>query len=34
MLERAGFDDIRVFGDFRDEVATADHKDLVFVATK
>jgi hypothetical protein len=34
MLERAGFRDIQIFGDFSDEPATADHKDLVFVAKK
>jgi hypothetical protein len=34
MLERAGFDDIRLYGDFTDEPATADHRDLIFVARK
>lgn len=34
MLERAGFRDIRIFGDFKDEAATADHNDLIFVAKK
>ncbi|MZQ81092.1 methyltransferase domain-containing protein [Paenibacillus sp. 5J-6] len=34
MLERAGFSDIQIFGDFRDEPATADHHDLVFICRK
>ena len=34
MLEHAGFSDIQIFGDFSDEPATADHKDLIFVARK
>lgn len=34
MLEHAGFGDIRLFGDFRDEPATADHGELIFVAVK
>lgn len=34
MLERAGFEDIQIFGDFSDEPATADHEDLVFMARK
>jgi SAM-dependent methyltransferase len=34
MLERAGFEDIQLFGDFSDEPATADHKDLIFIARK
>jgi SAM-dependent methyltransferase len=34
MLERAGFSDIRIFGDFTDEPATADHGELVFVCRK
>jgi len=34
MLEHAGFRDIQIFGDFSDEPATADHKDLIFVARK
>jgi hypothetical protein len=33
-LERAGFEDIQLFGDFSDEPATADHKDLIFIARK
>jgi hypothetical protein len=28
----AEFDDIQLYGDFTDEPATADHKNLVFVA--
>ena len=34
MLEHAGFRDIQIFGDFSDEPATADHKDLIFVVRK
>jgi len=34
MLERAGFSDIQVFGDFSDEPATADHGELSFVCRK
>ena len=34
MLENAGFSSIQVFGDYSDEPATADHKDLNFVAEK
>jgi hypothetical protein len=34
MLERAGFDNIQIYGDYSDETATMDHKDLIFVATK
>ncbi|HYN87677.1 MAG TPA: class I SAM-dependent methyltransferase [Ardenticatenaceae bacterium] len=34
MLERAGFSDIRIFGDFSDEPATADHHELIFVCRK
>jgi SAM-dependent methyltransferase len=34
MLEHAGFSDIQLFGDFSDEPATADHKDLIFIARK
>jgi hypothetical protein len=33
-LWRAGFSDIQVFGDFTDEAATADHKELFFVCRK
>lgn len=34
MLQNAGFNEINIFGDFSDEPATADHKELVFVAQK
>jgi SAM-dependent methyltransferase len=34
VLERAGFDDIQIFGDYSDEPATSDHRNLVFVARK
>lgn len=34
MLERAGFNEIRVTGDYRDEPATADHDNLIFIARK
>ena len=34
MLERAGFANIRIFGDFSDKPATAVHDNLVFVAKK
>jgi SAM-dependent methyltransferase len=34
MLERAGFNDIQIFGDFSDEQANADHYNLVFVCRK
>jgi SAM-dependent methyltransferase len=34
MLERAGFSDLQVFGDFTDEAATADHEELIFVCRK
>lgn len=34
MLERAGFSDIQIFGNYTDEPATADHWVLIFVATK
>ena len=34
MLEHGGFGDIQVFGDFSDEPATANHKDLIFLARK
>jgi SAM-dependent methyltransferase len=33
-LERAGFCEIQVFGDYGDQPATAEHRDLVFVARK
>ncbi|REE91709.1 methyltransferase family protein [Paenibacillus taihuensis] len=34
MLERAGFNDIQIFGDFSDEPATADHHELIFICRK
>lgn len=34
VLERAGFNDIQIFGDFSDDPATADHKELIFMAGK
>ncbi|MBP3962986.1 class I SAM-dependent methyltransferase [Paenibacillus lignilyticus] len=34
MLERAGFSDIQIFGDFSDEPATADHNELIFICRK
>jgi hypothetical protein len=34
ILERAGFSDITITGDYHDEPATADHTKLVFVARK
>jgi hypothetical protein len=34
VLERAGFGDIRIYGDYSDELATADHEQLVFIASK
>ena len=34
MLERAGFSDVQVFGDFREEPANVDHGELVFVCRK
>ena len=34
MLERAGFSDVQVFGDFSDEPATADHHELIFICRK
>jgi len=34
MLELAGFRDVQIFGDFGDEPAMADHRDLVFLARK
>jgi hypothetical protein len=34
VLGRAGFGDTRIFGNYSDEPATADHPDLVFVARK
>ncbi len=32
MLKNAGFGEIEIYGDYRNEPATADHKALVFVA--
>jgi SAM-dependent methyltransferase len=34
VLERAGFGDIRIFGNYSDEPATADHPVIIFVARK
>ena len=34
MLERSGFHDIRLTGDYREEPATADHGTLVFICRK
>jgi SAM-dependent methyltransferase len=34
MLELAGFDDVQIFGDYSDEPATMDHKNLLFVARR
>lgn len=34
LLEHAGFKDIQIFGNYSDEPATADHKDLIFLAKK
>ncbi len=34
MLEHAGFREIQLFGDFSDEPAMADHKELIFIARK
>ena len=34
VLERAGFNDIQIFGDYSNEPATSDHSDLIFVARK
>ena len=34
MLERAGFGDVKIYGDYSDELATADHQFLLFVAKK
>ena len=34
MLERAGFRDIALTGDYRDEPATADHNTLIFICRK
>jgi len=34
MLENAGFSEIKIYGDYSDEPATADHKALIFIAKK
>jgi SAM-dependent methyltransferase len=34
MLERAGFNDIQIYGDYSEEPATADHENLIFAARK
>jgi hypothetical protein len=34
MLKVAGFHDITVCGDYKEETATADHEELVFIAIK
>ena len=34
VLGHAGFDDIRIFGDYSDQPATADHRVIIFVARK
>ena len=34
MLERAGFADVDVRGDYTDEPATADHEFLVYLARR
>ncbi len=34
ILERAGFAEIQIYGDYSEKPATADHKNLVFVARK
>ena len=34
MLERAGFGDVQIRGDYSDEPATPDHEFLVFIARK
>lgn len=34
MLERAGFSDIQIYGDYSKETATSDHKELIFVCRK
>ena len=34
MLEWAGFEDIQIFGDYRDEMASMDHHNLIFVSRK
>ena len=34
MLQRAGFSDIQIQGDYTDQPATGDHRQLLFIATK
>jgi hypothetical protein len=34
LLELAGFHSVQIYGDYRNEVATADHTTLIFVAQK
>jgi hypothetical protein len=34
MLKVAGFHDITVCGDYKEEIATAEHEELVFTAIK
>ncbi len=34
MLENAGFNEMQINGDYSDEPATADNKNLIFVARK
>jgi len=34
MLERAGFNETQIYGDYSDEPATADHEALIFLARK
>jgi SAM-dependent methyltransferase len=34
MLEFGGFEDVEIFGDYRDEPATMDHENLLFIARK
>jgi SAM-dependent methyltransferase len=34
MLQNAGFDEMRILGDYSDEPATADHKNLIFLGRK
>lgn len=34
MLQNSGFDEIRILGDYNDEPATADHRNLIFLGRK
>ena len=34
MLEKAGFYHIQVMGEYKDELATSQHKNIVFIARK